>query len=234
MYAAANTQPQPISVAESELMRREPDKSASQAAHIAFQFELMQVRQANPVALAYPFSKGTTILSSHQIPADIPRPTGLPSWMAPLAVWYFRAPTGSFMDADRDLSKSQVVTIGATSFVTESSSSGAVPAPPKDATEFQDMGERLLLFALETGRWSPDTGDLVRVHMRLVQELLKTYPISDVIIYDENVRFNRHRFGNNSAWATRDEVVFEQAIRSPAEKRAALRPPPTQPRSRRA
>ena len=102
-------------MAESELMRREPDKSASQAAHIAFQFELMQVRQANPVALAYPFSKGTTILSSHQIPADIPKPTGLPNWMAPLAVRYFRAPTGWLMSAGLDRSRATVVTIGATS-----------------------------------------------------------------------------------------------------------------------
>ena len=154
IWEAAAKHPRTVSLAEQELMRRKPNASASQADLMQFQFELMQVRSRSPTPVAFALS-GKLIRPNAQLPADVPLPQALPNWTAPLALRYFRPLDGrSLIDMDREAAKSQVITIGNTSFVSSSSATGVPPDPPKSAIEFQAFGERLLEYGLASCRFT--------------------------------------------------------------------------------
>ena len=228
IWEAASLQPRAVSLAEQELNQRAPGKDASAGELMRFNFELMQIRQRHPTPATFALD-GKLIRSTHQLPADVPLARGLPNWTAPLALRYFRPMDGrSLIDIDRDTAKSHVVTVGDASFYSSSSTSGPPPDPPKSATEFQLFGERLLEFGLASNRFTPEEGDMIRVHMKFCQRLLVHYPLADVLLYDDNVRFRRHRFADN-AWSQPDEQVFEDTIRRPSDARRLLKPPPGNP-----
>ena len=189
-------------------------------------YELLQIRAANPAPPAFPYLN-REILHASALPVGTPLPRGLRSWTATLLVRYFnRDDSASLADIERETTAGQHFQVGNALLMSNASAGGKPPAQPRNATEYYAMASSLGEFMLASQRWSRDELHAANKHVTFVMRLFKQFPSTDVMLYDEDFRTERHRL-QDGKWTVPNEPLLRRRVhgrvheRSEAATRAA-------------
>ena len=217
--AAAKAQPGAVSPAEAAHRQREPPKpTADVALHraattqwLTWHYELLQIRAANPAPPAFPFLN-REILHASVLPVGTPLPRGLRSWTATLLVRYFNLDDSlSLADIEREATVGQHFQIGCALLLSNTSAGGRPPPQPHDATAYYEMARRLAEFMLASQRWSSDEAHAASDHVTFVMRLFEKFPATDVMLYDEDFRTERHRL-QDGKWTVPNEPLLRRRV----------------------
>ena len=199
-----------LSPAEREVKAREPPTSASSDEKMLWRMELLAARQQNPVAPPYVFS-GKVIRANVQLDTETPLPVGMRTWMDCPMVEMFRRDEGLSL-ADQDNAWRGDGRPGKEK-VTKP------PAKPADSNEFYLFSKRLERYMLDSDRWDLAEARLHDLHREDVMDLLQHHDLEDVLLYDSDFRFTRHRM-QDRRWSSRDADIFRKRVTDPLHRRA--------------
>jgi hypothetical protein len=172
--------------------------------------ELLAARQQNPVAPPYVFS-GKVIRPNVELDPETPLPIGMRTWLDCPMVEMFRRDAGLSL-ADQDSAWRGDGRPGKETVAKP-------PAKPADSNEFYLFSKRLERYMVDSDRWDLAEARLHDLHREDVMDLLQHHDLEDVLLYDSDFRFTRHRL-QDRRWGSRDVDIFRKRVTDPLHRRS--------------
>ena len=223
MWDAADASGTQVSKQEAQHISTRPGDDASEDEMMLWRMDLLRIRQEFPMPPSFVY-KGRIIRKSTSIPPDLALPKGVPSWVnyIPLRCFHIdeeQAHSERYADYHQQVSF-QLTSSGAG---IQASAKSSLPRLPQDASEYFALTERNREYMVATNRWSSATASFERMHVRDIMQLFRQYPFKDVLQYDDDFRFKRHRFQDAArSWASRDQAIFDDRLAGKALQRAEI------------
>ena len=126
----------------------------------------------------------------------------------------------SLADIEREATVGQHFQIGCALLLSNTSASGKPPPQPHDATAYYEMARRLAEFMLASQRWSSDEAHAASDHVTFVMRLFEKFPATDVMLYDEDFRTERHRLQQYQPRQLRRPELHQARHHQPREMRS--------------
>ena len=198
--------------------------------YISWQLEVMQLRikedihvKPEPKAAWY----GKLILNSSLLCPTVVRPTAQSDWKAPIQPRQYRSSDFNTSQIDDWRSQNAVSSfdLGTGQTVT-SAKRESMPPQVSGALEYNEKATLLGLFFAASNRFTTAELAAHTTYVTTITKLLRTYPVADVMRYDDAFRLSRHMLCDGDApWLRRDEELFKSYITDPQLTRNAAAKP---------
>ena len=189
-----------------------------------WRMELLQIRRDFPRPPNFVY-KGRIIRPSSQLSSDLALPKGLRAWtdFIPVRSFVLDRDKTDYEQYEEHSRRSVTFDISSGGTGLQASTKSALPREPQSASEYFSLTERNREFMLASGRWKPAVAVHERRHVRNVMELFDAYPFADVLKYDNDFRFKRHRLQDAARlWGLRDQSLYERRLAGKAIQRAEV------------